>query len=376
MLLLAVPGCRAWLAARRAWHVSLAHTRPAAITMCDDADEPSSDEQLGLHASLKRAAAHKLGTNIEEAMRPEDLAWYRAGANSMAAALQEAKEQLAERKAVIGEEAAVAELEANARAGALEHPLLKARPKLWLLDRDGCINEDVGAPGVTRADDLRLIPGSAGAVRRLRLAGKVAIITNQSARGKGLLSAEGLDAIHEALRHQLATTARGGRVGAEQWDAMYVCEDAEASHRKKPAPGMVLEAVREFGCTPSEAVMIGDSWSDVVAAQRAGCVGVLLATGHGAGLGALLREHGVRLPITLTVDGAAEAAATEFVALQRSLARPQGGSTSAADAVQGWIATRSDQEAALIWEALQNDVRVFADLSQAVDELVDVASAL
>ena len=75
---------------------------------------------------------------------------------------------------------------------------------------------------------------------------------------------------------------RGGRAGREQWDALYVCEAAGSGPRKKPQPGMLLEALRDFNCDPSEAVMLGDSWSDVVAAQRAGCVGVLVATGHGA----------------------------------------------------------------------------------------------
>ena len=185
------------------------------------------EEDDGLQTSLRRAAAAKLGAPLESAMPAEDVAWSRTGESAMVRALREAKEQLAQRKAAVGEDAALAELDASIRSDgrAAASPLLRARPKLWLLDRDGCINEDVGAPGVLRTDALRLIPGAAGAVRRLRLSGKVAIVTNQSARGKGLLSAADLAAIHEELRHQLAKTARGGRVGREQWDALYVCEE-------------------------------------------------------------------------------------------------------------------------------------------------------
>ena len=335
-----------------------------------------ADDDKNLQSALRKAAAEKLGASIESAMKPDDVAWYQAGSNTMVAALLEAKEQLARRKTEVGEEAALAELEATVRgadARAKARSLLKARPVLWLLDRDGVINADVGAPGVISAADLHLIPGSAGAVRRLRLSGKVAIVTNQSARGKGLLGAAELDAIHEALRHQLATTARGGRVGHDQWDALYVCEDAERSRRKKPEPGMILEALQDFDCAPSEAVMIGDSFSDVVAAQRAGCVGVLVATGHGAPFGALLREHGVHLPVTLSIE-AADAAATDFLALQRSLASASG--SEAARAIEDWIRGRGDDQAALIREALRTDLRVYADLSQAVDELVAMASAL
>jgi len=331
-------------------------------------------EKDTLQSSLRRAAADKLGASIESMMKPEDLAWYQAGGASMAAALQEAREKLVRRKAEIGEEAALAELEIAARASEAALPnLLKARPVVWLLDRDGCINEDVGPPGVVRTEDLRLIPGSAQAIRRLRLSAKVAIITNQSSRGRGLLSAAELDAIHERMS-ELMTAEGGGQVGGDPWDALYVCEDAESTDRKKPAAGMILEALRDFECAPSEAVMIGDSWSDVVAAQRAGCVGVLLATGHGASLGALLREQGVRLPITLTIEPT-EPAATAFVSLQQSLASAAG--SRAARAVEDWLLGRSEEEAALAWEALQNDsVRVYADLAQAVDELVAMASAL
>ena len=312
-------------------------------------------------------------------MKPSDLASYRADSDEMAAALLEAEQRLAERKAAVGDEAALAELEASIRgteARAAARALLKARPALWLLDRDGCINEDIGSPGVVRAADLRPIPGSAEAVRRLRLSGKVAIVTNQSARGKGLLSAAELDAIHEELRHQLTTTTTTTTTTiphGDQWDALYVCEDAKPSHRKKPQPGMVLQALRDFDCAPGAAVLIGDSWSDVVAAQRAGCVGVLLATGHGAALGAFLREGGVPLPVTLAAE-VAEAAATDLAALQRSsLASARSG---AARAVEEWIGGRSEQEAALVWEALRQDVRVYADLSQAADELLAMADAL
>jgi histidinol phosphatase-like enzyme len=95
---------------------------------------------------------------------------------------------------------------------------------------------------------------------------------NFSALGTGNI----IGRLHEKLRHLLATTARGGRASREQWDAMYICEDAVNSPRKKPEPGLNLEACKDFEVDPSEALMIGDSWSDVVAAQRAGCVGVLV----------------------------------------------------------------------------------------------------
>ena len=248
----------------------------------------------------------------------------------------------------------VAALLASADALPLPTRALPTGTRLFLLDRDGCINRDVGAPGVVDVANLSLIPGSAGAVRRLRLSGPVAIVTNQSCRGKGLLSAEQLDEIHSQLRHLLAKTARGGRVGYEQWDALYICEDASSSPRKKPEPGMLLEACADFGCEPAEAVMIGDSWSDMVAARRAGCVGVLVLTGHGESLAAQLKQEGIDLPTTLSAR-----------------------SMSASPVLTEWASTRLPQETELINEALHagHKVHVFRDLSQAVDELIRGSSS-
>lgn len=125
---------------------------------------------------------------------------------------------------------------------------------------------------------------------------------------------------------------------------------------------MVVEACADFGCAASEALLIGDSWSDVVAAQRAGAVGVLVTTGHGASLAAALRADGVTLPTTLT--GPALAMAAE--------------NRSFAPALGRWWSGRTEVEAALIDEAMRaggvtggvtGGVRVYRDLAQAVDEL-------
>ena len=110
--------------------------------------------------ALSSAAAEKLGTSMASTIKPQDRELFTAGSNAMADAIREAKEQLTKRKAEVGEAAALSKLDASIRseaAGVEARGILTARPKLWLLDRDGCLNEDVGAPGVVRSDDLRLI---------------------------------------------------------------------------------------------------------------------------------------------------------------------------------------------------------------------------
>lgn len=151
--------------------------------------------------------------------------------------------------------------------------------KLAMLDRDGVLTEErdgyVKHPG-----ELHLIEGAAAAVSRLNVAGiKTALVSNQSAVGQGIISAEMLERIHEKLRAELA--AAGARL-----DLLLTCTDAPGSpsERRKPAPGMLREALAQFRVPAHEAVMIGDQVTDLRAALAAGVRPVLVRTGKGAEL--------------------------------------------------------------------------------------------
>ena len=148
---------------------------------------------------------------------------------------------------------------------------------LVLLDRDGVLNEERG-DFVKSPDELVMIDGSAGAVARLNAAGhRVAVITNQSVVGRGIIPNEMLDRIHDALRTELA------QVGARLED-IFVCTDAPwaATERRKPGAGMLREALARYRGTPDETPMIGDSLRDLQAAAAAGCRRILVRTGNGA----------------------------------------------------------------------------------------------
>ena len=156
-------------------------------------------------------------------------------------------------------------------------------PAAAFLDRDGVLIEEVGH--LHRAEDVRLVPGAAAAVRRLRAAGyRVIVITNQSAVARGLLTEEALERIHEHLRAELA------RDGAVIDDLLYCPHhptEGQGAYRiecacRKPAAGLLLEAQRRHGLDLGRSVLIGDKRSDLGAARRAGCRGVLVRTGHGA----------------------------------------------------------------------------------------------
>jgi D-glycero-D-manno-heptose 1,7-bisphosphate phosphatase len=146
--------------------------------------------------------------------------------------------------------------------------------RLVLLDRDGVLNVD-RPDSVRHPDDLAMIPGAAEAVARLNRAGwRAALVSNQAVVGRGHIDQAMLEGIQAKLR---AALAAAGAV----LDAEFVCTDT-AGPRRKPAPGMLLEALARFAADPAKTPMIGDSLSDLQAAKAAGCARVLVLTGKGA----------------------------------------------------------------------------------------------
>lgn len=175
--------------------------------------------------------------------------------------------------------------------------------RLVLIDRDGVLNEETG-DYVKHPGELRMIPGSARAVARLNQAGfKVAVCTNQACVGRGIIDQAMLDRIHEKLAEELR------RDGAHL-DAIFVCTDPPwaDSPRRKPAPGMLREALRQFGASAGETPMIGDNLRDLEAAAAIACPRHLVRTGHGARIQAEGIPPAV-LPVRVHDDLAAAVAA-------------------------------------------------------------------
>lgn len=167
---------------------------------------------------------------------------------------------------------------------------------LVLLDRDGVLNAD--RPDYVKSpDELRMLPGAAAAVARLNAAGhRVAVCTNQSCIGRGLLDEAGLARIHARLRAELA--------GAGAWlDALFHAPDAPwaATERRKPNPGMLREAMAHLRREREPVLFIGDSLTDLQAAHAAGCARILVRSGHGAAVEAAGLPPGL-LPVPVFDD--------------------------------------------------------------------------
>ena len=140
------------------------------------------------------------------------------------------------------------------------------------LDRDGTINERVEKGYVTSWDAFRFLPGAKEALRRLAQEGyRVLVVSNQAGVGKGLMSQTELDRITTRFCRQVDRS--GGRI-----DEVFYCTHtpAEECDCRKPKPGLLLRAAEKYGVLLDRAYFIGDSDSDVLAGQRAGCRTILI----------------------------------------------------------------------------------------------------
>lgn len=154
-----------------------------------------------------------------------------------------------------------------------------ARPwKLAMFDRDGTINEDTGH--LHEPEKLELIHETVETMARYAADPecKVVVVTNQAGIAKGLYAEEDMRALHRFMEQELEKY--GARV-----DAWYFCPHhpdftGECSCRK-PAPGMLVAAMRDFDTRPENCVMYGDKPSDEAAAEAAGVE--FIFAGEGAG---------------------------------------------------------------------------------------------
>jgi len=179
----------------------------------------------------------------------------------------------------------------------------KQIPSLILVDRDGVVNEDVGAPGVLHSSQLILTPGAGRALGRLQRAGcNIALVTNQSCVGKGLITEEQLHEIHGKLQTMLIEEDVDAKL-----DHIFYCTSLRHSgdYRMKPNAGMIEEACNLFDTDPVDCIIIGDAIRDLQAAASGGVpLRVLVETGYGKGM-----MHGIDAP---PVDGVVELIDEQF----------------------------------------------------------------
>jgi len=155
------------------------------------------------------------------------------------------------------------------------------RPAAFL-DRDGVINVDHGY--VFEPTRLEFTPTAIEGVRLLNDAGyPVLVVTNQSGVARGMYGVAEVEAFHAHLNAALMQA--GARV-----DAFYYCPyhpegtvaDYAIEHEdRKPGPGMIRRAMREWDVRAEGSFLIGDKPSDLEAAAVAGIAGYLIESNVG-----------------------------------------------------------------------------------------------
>lgn len=143
--------------------------------------------------------------------------------------------------------------------------------KALILDRDGVVNIDKDY--VHRIEDFEFIDGVFDLCRMAVEQGYlIIVITNQSGIGRGYYTEADFHALNDWMKGQFA----GEGVAISQ---VYYCpyhpvhgvgKYKADSYDRKPNPGMILQAARDFDLDLSDCILVGDRESDMKAAQTAG----------------------------------------------------------------------------------------------------------
>ncbi len=152
------------------------------------------------------------------------------------------------------------------------------------LDRDGTLNAPLVRDGKpyppASIGEFSLLAGVAESCRQLHAAGYVLVVaTNQPDVGRGTQSQAAVEAIHAHLRKLIPEIARIETCYAPGQGAAH-----PENRRRKPEPGMLLDAAQALDLDLAASWMIGDRWRDIDCGARAGCRTIFIDWGYAEAL--------------------------------------------------------------------------------------------
>ena len=171
-------------------------------------------------------------------------------------------------------------------SGKIERSLFDNKKRAIFLDRDGVLNYDTDL--IHKPKDLQLFDFTSEAIKKINKSEYLSVVvTNQSVVARNLCTLEELQVIHNKLETELGNHRA-------KLDAIYYCphhpdkgypEENPAfkieCECRKPKPGMLIEASKEFNIDLEKSIMIGDSERDILAGKAAGCTTFGVMTGQG-----------------------------------------------------------------------------------------------
>jgi D-glycero-D-manno-heptose 1,7-bisphosphate phosphatase len=147
-------------------------------------------------------------------------------------------------------------------------------PDVVFLDRDGTINErPPKACYVEKVQDFRWLDGAKEAIKKLKDHGYfVVLVSNQPGIARGNLTEDTLREIHRKMAEDLA------EIGTKI-DAIYYCPHNwdEGCFCRKPSPGMIFQAQKDFSLDLRKSVLFGDDERDIECAHRADIEGIQIS---------------------------------------------------------------------------------------------------
>ena len=153
--------------------------------------------------------------------------------------------------------------------------------KAIFLDRDGVINVDVNYAHMP--EQIRFVDGIFDFCSSAKALGyKLIVITNQAGIGRGYYSEETFHGLMQWMFEQFEENNA-------PLDAYYFCphhpehgvgDYKKHCHCRKPQPGMITQAAREWDIDLKASLLIGDKQSDIDAAINAGIPNYLLFEGQ------------------------------------------------------------------------------------------------
>ena len=149
-------------------------------------------------------------------------------------------------------------------------------PELIILDRDGVINAD--SPNYIKSvSEFHPIEGSLQAIKNINdLSIPVCVATNQSGIGRRFYDESTLHQIHEHL--DLSLRSIGAHIDSYFFCPHLPCDQCDC---RKPKPGLLRQALRDFSVQSIGACFVGDSIRDLEAAYAADVAPHLVLTGNG-----------------------------------------------------------------------------------------------
>jgi D-glycero-D-manno-heptose 1,7-bisphosphate phosphatase len=164
-----------------------------------------------------------------------------------------------------------------------------------MLDRDGVINRRIVGGYVTCWEKFVFLPGAIEGLRLLtEKSYNLIVVSNQAGVGKGLMTTAELQEITRKFVEEVE--AQGGRIRSVYYCTHRAEDDCPC---RKPKPGLLLNAQAEHHFTFEDTFLIGDSESDLLAAQAVGCPAILVSNAPSASLEKLPYAPQVTVPSLL-----------------------------------------------------------------------------